>query len=540
MAIVQISRITNRKGLTDDLPQLAGAEFGWCIDSRRLFIGNGTIQDGAPAIGNTEILTEYSDIFAIAGLYTYKGEAGGYVVQTGPTPGDPVKRTLQSVLDDMACVKDFGATGDGVTDDTDAINRALYQMFCRENNVQVRRSLFFPAGTYRITNTINIPPYCKLYGEGGDSSIIFMDVAADSTYGQYVARTADSLQQTGVNIGNNGASRPQNVEVYDMGFYSNEQIDLLLVEDAEQVAFYDCGFVGPFTQSVIYNTPGIVTSADIACVRFASSVSLVTNNVVFDNCHFSGCTTAVNTDAQISGVTIQNSKFDTLYQGALLGTVSPINGGPQGFRFMHNLFDAIAQEGIVMGDISNNMTGYNIFLNVATNFQGGNNTPTASIINFYGDNNVSVGDMFERDETFNLTYQRIRINDKRVFALDKAERYKFGTYARNVGLEVYLSPTMTPTQIFSININETETFTVQYKYKDDLYLTSQYGTLQVVGQDGDDSSGTLSYTDDFSMNNPTGLTLSVSQSGSTISVKYTLNPGIANGGNFRYSVSYIR
>lgn len=63
MAIVQISRITNRKGLQENLPQLAGAELGWSVDSRRLYIGNGTLQEGAPEIGNTEILTEYSPIF---------------------------------------------------------------------------------------------------------------------------------------------------------------------------------------------------------------------------------------------------------------------------------------------------------------------------------------------------------------------------------------------------------------------------------------------------------------------------------------------
>lgn len=62
MAIVQISRITNRKGLQENLPQLAGAELGWSIDERRLFIGNGTLQEGAPEIGNTEILTEFSEI----------------------------------------------------------------------------------------------------------------------------------------------------------------------------------------------------------------------------------------------------------------------------------------------------------------------------------------------------------------------------------------------------------------------------------------------------------------------------------------------
>ena len=32
MAIVQVSRITHRKGLRENLPQLAGAEFGWVID----------------------------------------------------------------------------------------------------------------------------------------------------------------------------------------------------------------------------------------------------------------------------------------------------------------------------------------------------------------------------------------------------------------------------------------------------------------------------------------------------------------------------
>jgi hypothetical protein len=62
VAIVQVSRITNRKGLAENLPQLAGAELGWAIDDRKLYIGNGTLAEGAPEIGNTEILTEYSPV----------------------------------------------------------------------------------------------------------------------------------------------------------------------------------------------------------------------------------------------------------------------------------------------------------------------------------------------------------------------------------------------------------------------------------------------------------------------------------------------
>lgn len=82
MAIVQISQITNRKGLAVDLPQLAGAELGWSTDSRQLFIGNGTLADGAPVIGNTEILTEFSDINTlIANLGQL--QLGTYIIKAG-------------------------------------------------------------------------------------------------------------------------------------------------------------------------------------------------------------------------------------------------------------------------------------------------------------------------------------------------------------------------------------------------------------------------------------------------------------------------
>jgi len=121
VAIVQVSRITQRKGLEQDLPQpLAGAEFGWAVDQRRLFIGNGTLADGAPIVGNTEVLTEFSDVLAYTNQYTYKGDAAGYTVQTGVTSGSPITQSLQARLDSYAVVTDFGAVGDGITqlDDT--------------------------------------------------------------------------------------------------------------------------------------------------------------------------------------------------------------------------------------------------------------------------------------------------------------------------------------------------------------------------------------------------------------------------------------
>ena len=51
MAVIQISRIQHRRGLESDLPNLASAELGWSVDTRKLYIGNGTIEEGAPSLG---------------------------------------------------------------------------------------------------------------------------------------------------------------------------------------------------------------------------------------------------------------------------------------------------------------------------------------------------------------------------------------------------------------------------------------------------------------------------------------------------------
>ena len=94
MAIVQVSRITNRKGLAVNVPQLAGAELGWAIDERRLFIGNGTLQEGAPVIGNTEVLTEYSDVFSGRTQFSF----GDYIVNAGTTATLDNNATTQTVF----------------------------------------------------------------------------------------------------------------------------------------------------------------------------------------------------------------------------------------------------------------------------------------------------------------------------------------------------------------------------------------------------------------------------------------------------------
>jgi hypothetical protein len=58
-----------------------------------------------------------------------------------------VARSIESKMQELVSVKDFGATGDGTTDDTTFIQAAL----------DASRNVFFPPGTYKVTATLDLP-----------------------------------------------------------------------------------------------------------------------------------------------------------------------------------------------------------------------------------------------------------------------------------------------------------------------------------------------------------------------------------------------
>ncbi|PWC34183.1 glycosyl hydrolase family 28-related protein [Azospirillum sp. TSO35-2] len=78
-----------------------------------------------------------------------------------PPGAGATARPVRDKLSDLASVKDFGAVGDGLADDTLAIQAALTSA----------KAVFVPPGTYRIANTLTLGYGRTLYG-AGQSSIL--------------------------------------------------------------------------------------------------------------------------------------------------------------------------------------------------------------------------------------------------------------------------------------------------------------------------------------------------------------------------------
>lgn len=96
-----------------------------------------------------------------------------------------VERTTQSKLDDIVSIKDFGAVGDGVTDDTAAIQAAIESIRTTGGVIK------FTEGTFRTSGPILLYSNIVLEGEGRTSTYIKPLNSATFTTEQAVVMTAN-------------------------------------------------------------------------------------------------------------------------------------------------------------------------------------------------------------------------------------------------------------------------------------------------------------------------------------------------------------
>ena len=398
MPIVQISRIQHRRGKRTDLPQLAAGELGWVVDEQRLYIGNGTVSDGAPAVGNTEIVTSGSSAFTTALSHTYKG----YLGDSTPV-GTSQQRTLQQRLDDYVSVKDFGAKGDDSTADITAIQNAIDEIYkdTDKDDTRSRRVLFFPAGTYRINAALKIPPYATLIGEGPDKTII------RNSGNNAVMVTQDDDGNVGANIGNSSATTPTQIQISSMTLRNTVAYGGVSLDRVTHAYFNNVKFQGS------YASGGSDASTSKGVTVNHSNATYSTSNVTFNQCQFTKFARLVDVSYNATNVRFHACDFSTAYYGALIGaemdgSTAGLNDGPRDMQFTSSSWSTIGQQAILVAPATGATDGAgprhivshaNYYAKtVANNFEGTGTFSEVPVIQFDNDECTSSQDFFERTD----------------------------------------------------------------------------------------------------------------------------------------------
>jgi len=491
MAVVSISRIQVRRGQKNTgsgLPQLASGEFGWAVDSQELYIGNGSVSEGAPFVGNTKLLSETDNLFEFANTYEYNT---GLNVQTGDSPNNPVLRTLQARLDDRVSIRSFGANGDG-TNQTVALQRAIDQLYLNASNKgtsSARVELILEPGEYNITSTIYLPPYATIRGSGANKTIInsgafaaFQTINETSTPGVY----ADDATSTTLN-------QARNINISNLTINSTSGTAFALISCKDSV-FKDLTLIGS------YNL-GDASVNGLDGIRLESlSTAVSCNNNLFENITIRQFQNAVYSDNDIKDNTWTNCTFDTLLQGFIFGesTILGTSGmytGPINNTITDSKFNEIFNSAIKIVNGTDNISNNNKFYSVG-NEGGGFGLPAHAIIDFSSTtkNNTSENDWFQRSKWLRFP-----------------EGFDFE--GREIPLSVYVpevkGPTITDfsttheltigqsgtyTKLFRLPADTAKGYEIEYVYKSSSVTASRTGTMTLVV---DPTNDTFTFSDDY-------------------------------------------
>lgn len=411
MAIVQISRIQHRKGLRVDLPQLSSAELGWAVDEQKLFIGNGSLAEGAPFLGNTEILTEHSDLLGTAAPYTFQGNS---ILQTADTKADgsDVTRSLQDRLDDYVSIRAFGVDGIDGNAVQEAINFALAELYGRGFDKQTRIALYIPAGVYKITEPIELPPYAMVYGDGKGRTIIY-----NATTGKAVFKVVDAAGNSGAGMGTDlvvadGEELPNGIFVQGITFEHTNNADLSEILSATDLTFVNCEFKGSYTN--------LTSTSSQTAFSFLSEVATPSQRIKFHLCTFRQLGFALEqAEALVGGASFSQCDFVTLYKG--IQTTDGGDGYSDAITVQNCVFNGISQEAMKAEDGAKIVSMGNHYINCAN---GGTGSSVTEVLKFGSDGCVSWADNFERPA--NDANSRIAFTATKYTYMDPADRFSWG------------------------------------------------------------------------------------------------------------------
>jgi hypothetical protein len=375
-----------------------------------------------------------SNYYAVGanGQISYSADGNTWTSQSYSYGGSTTIRSLQRKLDDFVSVKDFGAKGDGVTDDTEAINRAMYELYCRTTSLAAKKILYFPAGNYIVSGSINVPSYARIEGEGTYNTQITQTANPYIyPYITWIMYTADNKQQIQNLIGLNGASLPNDITITNLTLKSLN--DGIIVDSASRVTLNNVRFQGPIsTVTTLTDSNNGNTTAGVKILgrslAFASDVNVV-------DCLFNGFNVGVYLPAAqyASNALFDSNTFYNLYYGIYLNGSST-----KGFTLSNSVMDAIYANGVYVTNSSNFTSFANYYKDVGDHLTGINNPQTPVI---YWDSTAigcaSIADSYDRTDS-NVTIETVNTVE-----WNYSSGLRLGTIQHNMGKSLSLAASTT-------------------------------------------------------------------------------------------------
>ena len=407
MAVVQISRIQIRRGRKNQgsgLPQLASGEFGWAVDTQELYIGNGSVAEGSPYVGNTQILTEHDNLFEYASTYTYRSDIA--YIQTSSNITNPVIRTLQERLDDRVSVRAFNCMGDGI-DQTVQLQQAIFQLFLNDANKttpQSRVILYVEPGIYNLTSTIYLPPYTTIVGAGKEKTVFLASTSGPVFKTINGISTPDSIASDAITTTDNQA------RYIDLsGFTVRNTNTTISVPAFKLNNCVKSNFKDILIDSVWRSGDSFdASNYAIELNSLSTAVTCSSNN--FENVSINGYAYGVKSKYDIKDNTWDKCNFTNCAWGVYFGvdTILGASGqltGPNNNTISNCTFNDIDNEAVWIEEGFNNVSSNNKFYAVGNEGASSIN-PIHPVLKFGNYGNLSKDDWFERsaDLGYNLEY----------------------------------------------------------------------------------------------------------------------------------------
>lgn len=476
MAVVSLSRIQVRRGRKNQgsgLPQLASGEFGWAIDSQELYIGNGSVTEGAPAVGNTKILTDKDNVFDFVGDYVYRRSLTNdgvvvYPVQTGEQENQPVARTLQERLDDVVNLKNFGA--EPGTDITVTLQRALDQLYLRNSLVVANRVILnIDPGEYTINSTVYIPPYTTIQGSGIDKTVIEFTGTGDAFATVNSSRTIGETYETISELTNNltSTTQPRSISMSGLTVKISDNSTAFNLISSKDSVFDNISIEGSnsnHTDSLGFN----LRNKDDSPVLSGP----VTQNNIFNQVKITSVFTAVESDYFVIDNVWKNCEFEDLEYGIRFGVNSSNpNTAPQNNRIQNSVFKIISKQAIHIAEGIWNSSYQNRFFDIGNDRAPGK-IPVSSVVQFDNTKNITDQDWFER------TYEVGLIDSNYVGAIYFPEVQSNTFVEQTITVEKPI--TLNSTELLVLPIDKPKSFEIEYVLVYDTIQGVRNGVIDIT------------------------------------------------------------